>query len=118
MSYDDRIALPSANSIRDLKGQTKIRLLPSAQSIADSQRSAWETECRDRMDEADVGCIITNVHRHSDQMAHWVNAQRSHSTARDDVVSRHISFSGAAERAVPGAISSRTGRSSDGFQSP
>lgn len=89
-----RIALPPAHFVRKLKGQTQNELLPFAQSICESQRSASEAACRDRMDEVDVGCIITNIHRHSDQMVHWVNAQCPDPTLRDDVVSRHISSSG------------------------
>lgn len=30
-------------------------------------------EIRYLMDEVDGGCIITNIHRHSDHLAHWIS---------------------------------------------
>jgi hypothetical protein len=88
-----RIAPPPTNFIRRLKNQILNELLPDTRSMADSRRSAREVALRDRMDDVDVGCIITNVHRHSDQMAHWVNAQQSDPSLGSDVVSRHASSS-------------------------
>ena len=64
-----RIILPNVASIRPLDSQ-------DLQSVVSSESPTEQKSRRNRMDRVDsVGCLITNVHRHSDQMAHWLNAQ-------------------------------------------
>jgi hypothetical protein len=80
----NRIALPVAHRLRHLPG------LPDAdyiqeQSLVASTRSVG-TALRDALDSIDCGCLITNIHKHTDERAHMVNAQRDDDDEKQNVV--------------------------------
>ena len=91
VNLSERFTFPTARFIWQLKDQTIRTPRQSCESVDESNRSATGKATRDQMDEVDVGCIITNVHAHSDQMAHWVNAQLNDPEMKIEVVSRFIS---------------------------
>lgn len=80
----NRISLPAAYRIRPLPG------LPAPdynreQSLIASTRSIG-TELRDTLDDTDQGCLITNVHKHTDKRAHMINAQTEDPDEKESVV--------------------------------
>ena len=79
---DDELILPPISAARQLPGQTR---LPRLINIASSRGS--NPDQQEKMDYSDTGCIITRVHRHTDEMAHIVNAQRSNKDMKGELVS-------------------------------
>ena len=79
-----RITFSTAHRIRSLPG------LPGPdyileQSLVASTHSVG-TAIRDSLDDMDQGCLITNVHRHTDKQAHMANAQRADPEEKQEVV--------------------------------
>ena len=81
----NRISFPSPHRIRGLPGLPAPEYVEE-QSLMASARSVG-TLIRDSLDDIDRGCFLTNVHRHTDQRAHMVNAQRDDPKEKQDVVS-------------------------------
>jgi len=82
----ERLELPKTHRLRQLPGQED--LVPYindqvSESIA-SQRST--SAARLFLDQTDR-CLVTNVHRHTDQLAHIINAQREDTSEKQDVES-------------------------------
>ena len=80
---DNNVVLPELAKPRKLKGQIHIEY--ETASVASSYAS--NKPAQQLMDETDVGCIITRIHRHTDEMAHIINAQRENKDAKREVVS-------------------------------
>ncbi|KAG8992892.1 hypothetical protein FRB94_011202 [Tulasnella sp. JGI-2019a] len=66
------LLLPAPNNLRVLPRQ-RTRIQPILQSVSATSHGT----IKHKLDEKDNGCIITNIHRHTDSLAHLVNAQRS-----------------------------------------
>ena len=77
-----KLVFPKVSVVRQLPGQTRI---DGVFSIASSHGS--NPTVQEKMDHLDTSCIITRVHRHTDEMTHIVNAQRGDTTMKDEVVS-------------------------------
>lgn len=80
----DRIVLPSANRIRSIPELPAPEYLED-QSVLSSAHSVGSV-IRDALDELDNGCLITNIHRHSDERARMINAQRNDPQEKQEVV--------------------------------
>lgn len=92
-SDTNRIEIRKANFIRPLIHQVrKTPLVSSVPSINESARPECEKICRDILDGVDVGCLITNVHRHSDQLVHWISPPHSDPKLTLEVVSFASTF--------------------------
>jgi hypothetical protein len=68
----NRVTLPSVYRIRGLPGLPAPEYVEQ-QSLMASARSVG-TPIRDSLDDIDRGCLLTNVHRHTDQRSYMVNA--------------------------------------------
>lgn len=79
-----RISFPTANRIRSLPGLPGPEYILE-QSVVASAHSVG-TAIRESLDYMDQGCLITNVHRHTDQRAHIANAQRADPEEKQEVV--------------------------------
>ena len=69
--------------LRPLPNQVRTRqqrIMPTPWSVTSDPAD------KEKLDEADNGCIITNIHRHTDQRAHIINAQLSGIDRHNDVV--------------------------------
>lgn len=53
------------------EGLSKPAPIVSTQFVDQTEQAK---DIRDLMDKIDGGCIITNIHRHSDRLAHWISA--------------------------------------------
>jgi hypothetical protein len=80
----NRIALPVAHRIRHLPGLPGPDYIRE-QSLVASTRSIG-TALRDTLDDIDQACLITNVHKHTDERAHMVHAQRDDHHEKQNVV--------------------------------
>jgi hypothetical protein len=81
----NRLSFPSAHRICGLPGLPAPEYVEE-QSLIWSARSVG-TSIRDSLDDIDQGCLLTNVHRHTDNRAHMVNAQRDDPQEKQYVVS-------------------------------
>jgi hypothetical protein len=81
----DRISFPSAHHIRNLPGLSAPPYIDDQSLVASTRRSVG-TAVRDLLDDVDQGCLITNVHKHTDRRTHIVNAQWSDAREKADVV--------------------------------
>lgn len=80
---ENRISFPPAHRIRHLPGLPAPEYI-GEQSLVASTRSVG-TAIRDSLDD-DQGCLITNIHRHTDRRVHFVNAQRGDPKEKHDIV--------------------------------
>ena len=80
-----RIAFSKPERIRLLEGQSHLTLVRDDASFTDSVASS-KRPTRDILDEKDSGCLITNVHRHTDQMVPMINAQHSDGESKSNIV--------------------------------
>jgi hypothetical protein len=77
-----RLILPEVARVRRLPNQHYHELeTNSTRSSRDSNKTIQH-----QMDELDGGCVVTGVHRHTDVMAHLLNAQRGDADAKIEVV--------------------------------
>ncbi|OBZ70674.1 hypothetical protein A0H81_09468 [Grifola frondosa] len=79
------IVLPEPSDVRPLRGQVVRQPLPGTSSYASS--ATGDRQVRDIMDEKDNGCLITNIHRHTDRRVYMINVQRGDNRKKSDVES-------------------------------
>ncbi|OBZ70814.1 hypothetical protein A0H81_09478 [Grifola frondosa] len=86
MSIDDtrtRFIFPKPVDIRPLAGQVIVQTLPDATSCATSATD--DRQVRDTLDQKDNGCLLTNVHRHTDEKVRLIGIQRGDIVNKKDI---------------------------------
>lgn len=80
----ERFSHPDAHRLRRLPGLPEPSYIDQ-QSLVGSSRSI-ETTTRESLDELDQGCLVSNVHCHTDRHAHIVNAQHRDASEKAELV--------------------------------
>jgi hypothetical protein len=80
----NRLSQPAAHRLRPLPGVSEPTYIDQ-QSLVGSACSVGTTT-RNFLDELDQGCLVSNIHCHTDRRAHIVNAQRSNTSEKGEVV--------------------------------
>ena len=81
-----RLSQPAAHRLRPLPGVSEPKYI-NQKSLVGSACSIGAT-IRESLDELDQGCLISNMHCHTDRRVHIVNAQRSDTSEREEVASK------------------------------
>ena len=79
-----RITFPTAHRICSLHGLPGPDYILERSFVASTYSVG--TAIRDSLDEMDQGCLVTNVHRHTDERVHMVNSQRANPEGKQEVV--------------------------------
>ena len=90
-----RVTFPTAHRIRSLPGLPGPDYILERSLVASTHSVG--TAIRDSLDEMDQGCLVTNVHRHTDERVHMVNSQRANPEEKQEVVclkilSKHVNL--------------------------
>jgi len=80
-----QITFPTPHRIRSLPGLLGPDYINLERPLVASIHSVG-TATRDSLDYMDQGCLITNVHCHTDEQAHMANAQRADPKEKQEVV--------------------------------